>query len=313
MNGGPAYQFNKINEIKIEEILGNYLINIEPGSFCVFDANTPSNGLHYHNFYELCLVTGGSGEFLHGGRIYKVYEGDIFLAEPKTDHEIRIHPAGNPLQDHLYLVFFRINIHENSNMPPKLYEEKMLKEFLLKHHIISRSQKQLFTYLHFIGSYAEPDSQIKYGLYQAVKNMALESIFSLADIHETQFQKPVRSVTAVERAVSFIESNLHRRIHTGEIAASAYTSERNLQQLFKKHMKKTITEYINQRRTSIAAGYLKMNFKVSDISNLFGIADVAQFSRLFKKYYGVPPKKYQTDYSMQNPGDRILPPAEEEP
>lgn len=301
MNISPASQFNKVSEIKIEEVLGNYLIIIEPGCFCVFDRNKPSNGIHYHNFYELCLVTGGYGEFIHGGKVYKVHEGDIFLANPKIEHEIRIsapNDAGHA--GSMHLVFFRINIHSSSDALPKQYEEKILKEFLVKHSIVSRAQKYLFNYLNFINNYTEFDSKINYGLYQAVKNMALESIFSLVNFQETQFQKPIPSVTIVDRAVNYIEGNLHRRILISEVAASIYTSERNLQHLFQKHMKKSITEYVNQRKTSIAAGYLKMNFKVSDIGGLVGINDVAQFSRLFKKYYGIPPKKYQLNYLMQN-------------
>jgi AraC-type DNA-binding domain-containing proteins len=299
MNNSIAVQFNKVIGVKIEEIFGNYLVEIEPGSFCVFDKNTPSNGLHYHNnFYELCYVTGGTGEFVHNGEVIDLHEGDVFIANPEIDHEIRIHSAnGSSYVDNLYLVFFRINIYSDTSNPSELYEEQIIKEFLLKHSIIGRSQNYLSAYLQFINHYVELNSRINYGVYQTIKSMTIECLSSLIDFHENQFKKPQPSVTIVDRAIRYIGENLHRRIHIREIASNAYTSERNLQHLFRKHMNKSITEYINSRKTSVAAGYLKMNFTVSDVSNLFGINDIAQFSRLFKKYYGVSPKQYQLQYS----------------
>lgn len=299
MDISTAAQFSKVIGIKVEEVFGNCFIDIEPGSFCIFDRDKPSNSLHYHNCYELCLVTGGSGEFMHGGETYILNEGDVFITNPGVVHEIRIRRRNNSdYIENLYLVFFRMNVYANTDTQPELYEEKMLKEFLSGHFIISRSQKHLFSYLQFIDSYTELNSGANYGLHQVVKNMALESLFSLVNTdRENQLRKPVPSDTAVDRAMTYIGANLHRRIHLDEIAANVYTSERNLQYLFQKHMKKSITDYINLRKTAVAAGYLKMNFKVNDICGLVGINDAAQFSRLFKKYYGVSPKKYQMAYS----------------
>jgi AraC-like DNA-binding protein len=71
-------------------------------------------------------------------------------------------------------------------------------------------------------------------------------------------------------------------------------------------MKKSVSRYIRERRLSLAASFLNMNFKIRDVASMVGINDPAQFSRLFKEFYGISPKKYQMIHSpsgMNNGSD----------
>lgn len=297
-----AAQFTKLFGIKVDELLGSIVVQIDPGSLCIFDENTPSNGLHFHNCYEMCLVTGGAGEFIHGGESYILKEGDIFIANPGIAHEIRLlREKGSKYSGSLHLVFFRIFLLSNNDSVPKLYEERMLREFLSAHAIISHTQHQLFSYLYFIEKYTSYNCKENYGLYQVVKNLALLGLFSLVGACKDRFDRHAPE-TIIDLAINYIGANLHRRIYIYEIAASACTSVRNLQHVFQKQLNRSIVNYINQRKAAIAAGYLKMNFKVSDVCVIIGINDSAQFTRMFKKYLGMPPKEYQLKYS---PGGMI--------
>jgi AraC-like DNA-binding protein len=323
-----SVHFQKVVGMNSKEIMGECYLDIEPAGFCVFDMNTPTNTLHFHEFYELCIVTEGTGEFVHRECLYPLYEGDVFIADPGVFHEIRLikdrdaHYSGT-----LTIVFFRITLRTSSSfeVPSKTFEESRLREFLGNHAIVSRSQKQLFSYLKFLESYIESTTTGNYGLRQAVKNMALESMFSLckplespasskspvkiqssANINtpglgEFETQKDSRVIcmpshSILDLSVNYISVNLHRKIYLHEIASVACTSKRNLQYVFKKELGKTVTDYINIKKTAVAASYLKMNFTISDVCNQIAINDVAQFSRLFKKYQGISPKKFQMTY-----------------
>ena len=297
-----AAQFTKLFGIRVDEVIGSIFFQIDPGSLCIFDENNPSNGLHFHNCYEMCIVTGGTGEFIHGGDSYVLQEGDVFIANPGIAHEIRLlQGKGEKYSGRLHLVFFRIYVHSNDNSIPKLYEERMLQEFLSAHAIISHSQNQLFSYLYFVEKYSSYNIKGNYGLYQVVKSMTLLGLFSLVGTSSDGFDRYAPE-TIVDLAINYIGANLHRRIYIHEIAASACTSVRNLQHLFRKQLNRSVIDYVNQSKVAIAAGYLKMNFKVSDVYVIIGINDSAQFTRMFKKYMGIPPKEYQLKYS---PGGMI--------
>ncbi len=303
MENHTASQFTKVIDMKCDEIYGSIHITIEPGNFCIFDRNMPSNGLHRHTCYEICLVTGGSGEFIHGREIYQVDKGTVFIADPGVLHEIRLAKGSNrDYADNLFLVVYRVHISLNAESTSQNYEETMLQEFLSSHAIISKTQKHLFSYLYFIETYTTQNTCSNYGLYQIVRSLCLELLFSLVKTKGFPYRKQIPYVTIVDQTIKYIGDNIHRRIYLSEIAANACTSERNLQLIFRKQMDKSITDYINIRKTAVAAGYLKMNFKISDVSNLLGISDTAQFSRLFKKYYGISPKKFQ---SIHSPGGMV--------
>jgi AraC family transcriptional activator of pobA len=277
---------------------GNLEIIIEAGSYCIFDISYPSNSIHHHSImYEICFVTAGSGEFLHGEEIYQIKKGDVFIANPDVYHEIRLlEVQKSEYTDKLHLIFFSFKISSENN-PPISFEDQLLYQFLKKHNIISKSQLHLFAYLSFLRDYSIQSHVNNYWLYQIAEKFCLECIFSLLDIKNPVFKEIGVSRKIIDKAIEYISVNINRRIYIDEIATSINYSKRNIQLVFKKHMNKTITEYINERKIALAVGYLKMNFKVGEVSNILGIDDSAQFSRLFKKYYGISPKKFQASYT----------------
>lgn len=299
MDKAAAKHFNALHGKRIQEIIGNFIIEIEPMSCCIFDRSAPSNGQHYHNYYEMCVITDGSGEFFHGGETYPLAEGDVFIANPGVVHEIRLSrdEKGNFVKN-LTLVFFNIYIQASHKKPAMNYEEEMIMSFLAEHLIVRKSCKHILSYLNFFKSYMEYLPGGNYSILNAIKGMALDSLFSLVDKKNKQFgMKLPEADSIVESALQYITANFSNKIYIGDIAAHSHTSVRNLQHLFKKHLNKTVSDYICDYRLSIAAGYLKMNFKVSDVGPLVGISDPGQFSRLFKNFYGISPKKFQMIHS----------------
>lgn len=314
-NNNPIH-FQKLAGISYKEILGECFINIVPGGYCVFDSVIPTNHLHYHEFYELCIVTSGSGEFVHGEVVYKLGSGDVFIANPGVFHEIRlIKDKKGIYTGKLDIVFFKISIKTGAQFesPIKAFEENILREFLTNHSVISKSQKHLFSYLDFLEHYTESASTGKFGLQQIVKNMSFEAMFALKCFDQSKtkskeslndglniygnYQKASETSNSVlDLSINYISANIHQKIYLSEIAANACSSKRNIQYVFKKEFGKTVSDYINIKKTAIAASYLKMNFTINDVCNLIAISDVAQFSRLFKKYHGISPKKFQMDY-----------------
>lgn len=296
-------QFNKfsslhINGLRIDEKVGNIIITIEPGTSCTFDPNAPSNGKHFHHCYELCLVTGGLGVFNHGKESIPLSIGDVFIANPNIMHEIGISKVrALPQSNILQLFYFSINIYRGDTQKSKSYEEDILNAFLDSHCIIRNSQHHLLAYLNFVYEYSNCKSSIVFGVRHAIKNIVMESLFSLTEnVLSTQANYHL-SNNIVDMAIDYIGRNLDNKITLGEISDSCNTSKRNLQYLFRSSLNTTVVDYINARKMSLASSFIRMNFSINDVATKVGINDPAQFCRLFKKYYGIPPKKYQMMYS----------------
>ena len=85
------------------------------------------------------------------------------------------------------------------------------------------------------------------------------------------------------------------RIET--LANIASISASNFYSVFKKQMGISPIAYLNHYRLSVAADMLTdSRIAVSEIGYAVGIADPLYFSKLFKKTYGMSPKKYRLTY-----------------
>lgn len=297
MDINTASLFNLISGIEVKETMSNFMIRIQPGSFCRMDKDFSTNGVHHHNFYELCFVVSGTGEYIHGNEQFIIQENDVFISTPGIKHEIRLLKDSNgEYAENLYLVFYMIEIspvNDSSTHSMSEYEEKTLTSFIKNRSIRQKSCGHLLAYLDFLKSYMVTTKGSNYGIHNMIRSMAFEGMFCLTELPDKQNLPDTRRESNFQLALMFIESNLNRKLLVGDIALHIFTSERNLHYMFKEYLNKTVNNYLNERKMTSAALYLRMKYKVGDVGSLVGINDPAQFSRLFKKYYGMSPKKYQ--------------------
>lgn len=291
------YIFNLVSDILIQEKFGPYLITIKPDSLCKFDQASPTNKLHRHDYYELCFVIEGSGEYLHGEKCYDLKKGDIFICNPFVAHEIRLKASiDGTYSSHLYLIFFVITLEHIHSITPSPFtpiEEKILHSFTQHHEIVVHHCDHMFSYIDFLMTHMGPDTLDNYGIYNMMKTMALEGLSLLCSSHNRTTVDANRYPTEFNQLLMFIESNLNKPITIQELADVSYMSHRNLHYVFNKYVHKTPKEYINARKINLAKLYLRMNYKVTEVALLVGIQDIGQFSRLFKKQCGISPKAFQ--------------------
>lgn len=305
------YQKIQIDSLRLEKKLGNTFLMIQPGSLCVFDVEAPSNSKHFHHCFELCLVTKGEGFFLCGGDRLEVKKGDVFIADPDVVHEIALAAPGKPeggTKDlegkSLHVMHFSLSILE-SDMPDKsCREESALRQFLKAHDRARGGQSHLMAHLRFIADYGQYKNRQSFILEAAILNLVLDSLVALTRARDTggarpgntgqvQSGEPAPPSSIMDAALTYIARSMGERIFLEDVARAANTSKRNLQLLFRRHLNATVNDYIIRRKMSVASSYLRMNFRVKDVGPKVGIADPARFCRVFKKYIGMSPKKYQ--------------------
>jgi AraC family transcriptional regulator, transcriptional activator of pobA len=271
---------------RIDESFGKYRLSCKVGTYCAFGLEQLSNQRHQHNCFELCIILSGKGKYLYGIEEYSLDKGDIIIADPEIPHEIQSKGQGN-----LLLLYIFIEIRDNHNpILSKSFEDQVVNSFLKSHHI-KNSNKQLLSYISFIEEYNSPKKSTHFGTYQALKSLVLESLTSLSNNACSPNDSVIKNV--IETSLDYIDMNLHKKILVKDIANYSCTSQRNLEHLFRKHLDKTIIDYINEKKVNLACHYLDMSFNVSDTANLVGVSNSSHFSNLFKKYKGISPKAYQ--------------------
>lgn len=98
----------------------------------------------------------------------------------------------------------------------------------------------------------------------------------------------------INNAIRFMEENYAEQIAVKDIAYSVNLSYSYFAKLFKKHEGETINEYLNKIRLRKAQFLLMCSDKnISNISMETGFCNQNYFSSVFKKQYGMSPKKYR--------------------
>jgi AraC-like DNA-binding protein len=102
----------------------------------------------------------------------------------------------------------------------------------------------------------------------------------------------------VDGIIDFLTNNLDKTLKSDDIANEFNYSSSYLFNLFKKRTGYSLIHFFNLKKSQKACEYLNYtDLSVKEISFKLGFEDPLYFSRLFKKYIGVPPKAYKAKQS----------------
>ncbi len=114
----------------------------------------------------------------------------------------------------------------------------------------------------------------------------------------SEMEQPGGTISSdqVQKAVEYIDQHFQKEISLKEVARAVFLNPWYLSEIFKKQVGSTFSEYVQGKRLTYACGLLRgTNLKLYEVAYQSGFGDQAYFSALFKKTYGMPPKKYREE------------------
>ncbi len=285
--------------------MGGYFWNYEldpefPLSILEFTTYGDIDRIHWHNYLEIGLCTGGSGKFIFTNKEYDVKKGDVFIVSNFENHvaisELPtctdyifviflpdfIASPGSRHFDFEYLYPFRYNSKTfNNKLDGAMPETKAIGERIegLKdvwdrreagyRHILDANLRMILALLikYYKTTYAE---------YYSI------SAHSQAKIHE---------------ALYYINQNFNRGITLNELAERFHISESRFRHLFKETIRMGFKEYITYLRlTESRKLLLTTDLNINDIAGNAGYTNINQFYKMFYKYVFMSPAEYRKHY-----------------
>lgn len=125
-------------------------------------------------------------------------------------------------------------------------------------------------------------------------NLNIKILCDFADrVHEVKEKAYSKAIILCK---NYIYKNLYENIFLVDISKYVDLSPNYLSALFKDEVGITISEYIQKERIDEAKKLLvSSNYSILDIATWLNFCDQSYFTRIFKKYTGVSPKKYKDE------------------
>lgn len=223
--------------------------------------------LHQHKYYELVYYPHGAGITNIDDKEYRFSSNTFAIIPPNTFHD-ELHLANSEVicLGFSYTHQFDYNFHLDATRSIL----KLLKE------ILHESTEQAL------------------GYQQMISNK-LEELF----IQIQRIQTPKNtSAKSFDHIINYLEENYHEKIQLSSFAEQLNISYDYFQHKFKEITGNSPQQFLLEQRLNAAKTLLiTEHFSCTEITYRCGFSTPAQFSMLFKKKYGVSPKKFPTSLS----------------
>ena len=247
--------------------------------FCIFHhTSTADYPLHWHEFYELEYVMSGSGILHLNGVAIPFQKGSLLFGTPADLHRLEIREPVEVC---------------NISFTRKWIDEPLLRA-LSYGTVISQYDLPLDTILREY-EYTEKDRWNDRRLYHMLNNILIDVLRQVERDEERGFHTELFS--PIMRAVRYIDVHFREELTLEDVAREVGVSPSYFSAQFHKVIGQTFKSYLVEVRLGYAANLIAgSDGRIAEICQSAGFGDFANFSRAFKKTYGMSPAAYRVQY-----------------
>ncbi|MDD4546145.1 MAG: AraC family transcriptional regulator [Oscillospiraceae bacterium] len=219
------------------------------------------------NYFLMHFVISGTGKLIKNNREYTINENQCFLIRPG---EATFYQADETKPWKYIWIGFNAEV----DLPKILNENDVFDALICKHIFLSLRQiSDDFKHL-------EP--------YLCSKIWEL-----LILLYSLESDSISNKNAIVEKAKNYIENEYMNDISINKISNTLYVDRTYLSKIFKQHLGISPKDYLSAFRLEKAATLLtEQKYTLYQVSQMTGYNDYCNFSKMFKKKYGVSPNMY---------------------
>lgn len=218
-----------------------------------------SGGMTIRDYYLIHYVKKGKGFFEVGGVKYKVGAGQIFILY--KDQPGYYEADYNDPWDYIWIGFDGTFAKKIETLPRQVMD----------------FPSELFDEI---------------TLAEDIKNCRSEFLTGkLFELMAQLFEGNAGNISYTKQVKDYVKSNYMIPLYVDDIAKMINLNRRYLSRIFKYETGMTIKEYITHIKMTKAQQLLKQGFSVGNVAEMVGYEDVFNFSKMYKKVKGCPPKE----------------------
>jgi AraC-like DNA-binding protein/mannose-6-phosphate isomerase-like protein (cupin superfamily) len=248
---------------------------------------------HYHPECELLLVQNGRLDIELSGETYIMAAGDVVILGSSQLHRDRSY--GGPL-DYIVLQFDLQSFFDQSTIPYLQYFNETKVPLSAMNYIFRnnpRAQSEAADCIREI----HQEALRKESGYELAVNLLIKKLLLILirndELGLLAGQDRVERIR-LKPVLDYVESSIDHRITVDDACRLANMSYYYFVKFFKKIMGMTFTEYVNFRKIKRAEQLLlTRDLSVSEVGDQIGMANMAHFYKMFKRFNGFSPKEFQ--------------------
>lgn len=258
------------------------------------------NWMHWHDYYEFWVATGGSGEYRSGNHCFSFGPGDIVLVDPLKIHGVLGMERGHaplvvffpasaiaPSGAEVDLGFLAAWDHRPDQVVPRL--EASAPGAAAVHGAMLRLSQTWFE----VRPSEERTVALKFHLLEVLMHLRRAFIEHCEVVPDTISMRVEREAR-LSRVLEYVAQHCHTRLAQPEVARVAGMSTSRFRAFFKETTGWGFADYLREVRLERAARLLRETSEsVATIAYLTGFADQSHLQRLFKVRYGICPLAYR--------------------
>lgn len=260
---------------------------------------------HYHDFHKIIIFLAGKVTYCVEGIAYPLKPWDVVLVHQDSVHNPVIDPS---LPYRRMVLWLKPSFLQNGGVAG----DDLLTCFSLarqnKNHVLRMTQDMLPVIKGLVGQIDATCADRQFGdaiLRNALLLQLLVHINRLMLLRQDGTTPAgVQQDESIGEVLRHIDEHLAGDLSVEKLATEFFLSKYHFMRKFKQHTGYSVHSYVLQKRL-ISAGRLIREGKPVMLACLeSGFSDYSNFTRSFKKVYGLSPKKYQ---GLAQESSRLLP------
>ena len=236
-------------------------------------------GPHWHDYFELEIVLGGTGEHIYNNTNYTLGRGSIYLMSYYDFHELK---AREDMQ------ILKLQFNENV-LPTELNDFLFLSNNRFCCSVDENEVQHIIKLFNILKS-----EERRGGLFSEmlIKNLIAEIIITV--IRNSSQGESTVVPSLLQNAVAYIRNNFRQPLSLGLLAKHCNVTPNYLGVQFAKKMGISFSDYLNTVRLRYACNLLdSTDLTVKEIAFASGYNSVEYFGYVFKNVLGVSPLEYK--------------------
>ncbi len=275
--------------------------NAETAQYYAYEcANSQTSQIpHYHDYYQIGLITAGEALHSQGGDSVNLHPGDVFIVPPGFVHKLRFLTA----QTRMFTLAFSDALFRGDFLQSNA--ARFLKELQSNHDTGSvhlsltpnntqRQQLQVLLGCLKEKDCASPELSAIPSIIGAVIYILAQCYYSNADI-KRQPWNTADDAQLLRRCLVYVDTHYTQPLNPDSLAKQFGLSRSVLCSAFQQHTGLPLHKYISQKRIHRAQILIRTqeHIPLSDIAAAVGYEDSSTFYRNFVRIAGISPAKYR--------------------